>query len=242
MMKSELGTEVINAGYSGDTTLLAIKRIEEDVLSHDPDVVIMNFGMNDHAEVINSKQPLVSLRMYENTYRTMIKRILKTGAKIVLVTHNGVCTEPGFYSPGLYGLDYGAETMHDFFDVVKSLADEFDLGFIDIYDLSVKEGLSKICLQYDGIHLSTYGQQKYFEWISSYLLENFTSEEDFVSETSEHTSIQESTDESLDLSEVNSEATNINDKPDNTMLYIVIGLIIVFIGIAIIIVLKKRNK
>lgn len=242
MMKSELGTEVINAGYSGDTTLLAIKRIEEDVLSHDPDVVIMNFGMNDHAEVINSKQPLVSLRMYENTYRTMIKRILKTGAKIVLVTHNGVCTEPGFYSPGLYGLDYGAETMHDFFDVVKSLADEFDLGFIDIYDLSVKEGLSKICLQYDGIHLSTYGQQKYFEWISSYLLENFTSEEDFVSETSEHTSIQESTDESLDLSEVNSEATNINDKPDNTMLYIVIGLIIVFIGIAIIVVLKKRNK
>ena len=241
MMKSELGTEVINAGVSGDTTLLAIKRIEEDVLAHNPDVVIMNFGMNDHAEVINTKQPLVPLRTYENTYRTMIKRILKTGAKIVLVTHNGVCTENGFYSPGLYGLDYGADTMHDYFDVVKSLADEFNLGLIDIYDLSIKEGLSKVCLQYDGIHLSTHGQQKYFEWISSYLLDNFTSEDDFITEVSEDISTPESVDESIETSQ---DISTSNDKPEKNYitLYTIIGVLAIVCLIITIIIIKRKNR
>ena len=240
MMKSELGTEVINAGVSGDTTILAIKRIEEDVLAHNPDIVIMNFGMNDHAEVISTNQPLVSLRTYENTYRTMIKRILKTGAKIILVTHNGVCTENNFYSPGLYGLDYGADTMHDFFDVVKSLADEFDLGLIDIYDLSVKEGLNKVCLQYDGIHLSTYGQQKYFEWISSYLLENFTTEEDFMSTVSEDISEPESIDESIETSQ---EISSSSDKPQNNKitLYITIGVLIIATITTSIVIIKRKK-
>lgn len=244
MMKSELGTEVINAGVSGDTTLLAIKRLEEDVLSHNPDIVIMNFGMNDHAEVINTKQPLVPLRTFENTYRTMIKRILKTGAKIVLVTHNGVCTENGFYSPGLYGLDYGSETMHDFFDVVKSLAEEFDLGLIDIYDLSLKEGLNKVCLQYDGIHLSTYGQQKYFEWISSYLLNTFTTEEDFITEVSEATSSPESSDESINESIESSQdiSSSDNDTKDTKIIvYSLIGILIIACITTAIVIIKRKN-
>lgn len=239
MLKSELGTEVINAGVSGDTTLLAIKRIENDVLAHNPDIVIMNFGMNDHAEVISTKQPLVPIRTYETTYRSMIKKILKTGAKIVLVTHNGVCTENGFYSPGLYGLDYGSDTMHDYFDVVKSLADEFDLGLIDIYDLSVKEGLNKVCLQYDGIHLSTHGQQKYFEWISEYLLENFTTEEDFKTETSEEINSQEPNDESVDVSiEISTDA----EQPQNKYAIYIISGIILFFTVSIIIVIYRRKK
>ena len=243
MLKSELGTEVINAGVSGDTTLLAIERIEEDVLSHNPDIVIMNFGMNDHAEVIDKKQPLVALRIYENTYRTMIKHILKSGAKIVLVTHNGVCTESGYYSPGLYGLDYGSETMHSFFDVVRSLAEEFDLGLIDIYDMSVKEGLNKICLQYDGIHLSSYGQEKYFEWISTYLLENFTSEDDFMTETSEDNSIDISSDESIASADETDNESQSSKTPvsNKNIIYIVCGVLIIAVLFTTVLIIRRKK-
>jgi len=42
-----LGKPVINAGVPGDTTLSAMKRLEEDVLSQDPRIVLITLGGND---------------------------------------------------------------------------------------------------------------------------------------------------------------------------------------------------
>lgn len=39
--------EVVNAGQPGDTTIAGLKRLERDVLSHHPDVVLIGFGIND---------------------------------------------------------------------------------------------------------------------------------------------------------------------------------------------------
>lgn len=39
--------EVINAGISGDTVGKGIKRLEEDVFAHSPDIVTVCFGLND---------------------------------------------------------------------------------------------------------------------------------------------------------------------------------------------------
>ena len=44
--------EVINAGIGGDHTRAALKRMERDVLDHQPHLVTVMFGMNDvkHAD------------------------------------------------------------------------------------------------------------------------------------------------------------------------------------------------
>ena len=40
---------VHNAGVSGDTTSAALKRLQADVLAHEPRVVVIQFGINDSA-------------------------------------------------------------------------------------------------------------------------------------------------------------------------------------------------
>jgi acyl-CoA thioesterase-1 len=46
-LQDKVNIPVINAGVSGDTTSDALSRIETDVLSHDPGIVIIELGAND---------------------------------------------------------------------------------------------------------------------------------------------------------------------------------------------------
>ena len=43
----EAGLEMINSGISGDTTLDGISRLDWAALSYEPDLVTINFGIND---------------------------------------------------------------------------------------------------------------------------------------------------------------------------------------------------
>ena len=53
----KLGTEatIINSGVNGDTTSGAAERLDKHVLTHNPDVVIIQFGLNDQ-----------TMRLYED--------------------------------------------------------------------------------------------------------------------------------------------------------------------------------
>ncbi|MGB7570946.1 MAG: GDSL-type esterase/lipase family protein, partial [Methanothrix sp.] len=43
----EAGVEMINSGISGDTTMDGLSRLDWAVLSYEPDLVTINFGIND---------------------------------------------------------------------------------------------------------------------------------------------------------------------------------------------------
>ena len=43
----EFRLSVINSGVNGDTTTGAQQRFEQDVLHHRPEIVIIQFGLND---------------------------------------------------------------------------------------------------------------------------------------------------------------------------------------------------
>ena len=58
--------KVINAGVSGNTTVNALARIDEDVLVHQPDLVTVMFGMNDMTRV-----PLAA---YIDNLREIVRR------------------------------------------------------------------------------------------------------------------------------------------------------------------------
>lgn len=171
MLYGRIGTNVINSGTSGDTTVHALARIEKDVIAKNPDLVIVNFGMNDQAVKLATGKNLTPIKEYEENYREIIEKIQKTGAKIVLVAVHDVCAEK--YTIG-DGLDYGrinsnGKTYIDRYnDVVKELAEEYGLGLIDINTLAEDELNSMIL---DGIHLNDVGQENYCAWISEYLLE-----------------------------------------------------------------------
>jgi acyl-CoA thioesterase I len=73
-----LGRDVLNAGASGDTTEMALARIDADVLAHDPRLVIVGLGGNDFLQS-------VPLETTEANLRTIVRRIHDRGAMVVLL-------------------------------------------------------------------------------------------------------------------------------------------------------------
>lgn len=68
---------VINAGASGDTTHDALKRIEADVLAHNPRMVIVMLGGNDFLRKIPLEKTLANID-------TIVVKIQEHGAVVVL--------------------------------------------------------------------------------------------------------------------------------------------------------------
>jgi lysophospholipase L1-like esterase len=73
-----LGTPVLNAGVSGDTTEAALARLDADVLAHDPRIVIVGLGGNDFLQGV----PIASTEAH---LTAIVRRIEGAGAMVVLL-------------------------------------------------------------------------------------------------------------------------------------------------------------
>jgi len=69
---------VINAGVSGDTTDSALERLDEDVLSRDPRIVIVGLGGNDFLR--GAPLPATAANL-----RSIVRKIHEGGAMVVLL-------------------------------------------------------------------------------------------------------------------------------------------------------------
>ena len=78
---------IINAGVGGDTSLDGLNRLEQDVLNYNPDLVLVEFGLNDcHKEIGGI-----------GDFKASIQRILdeikaNTRSDIILLTPNFMAT------------------------------------------------------------------------------------------------------------------------------------------------------
>ncbi len=72
------GVQVVNAGRSGDTTESALGRIENDVLSGNPRIVIVGLGGNDFLGGMG-------IQSTEANLRKIVRQIQGTGAMVVLL-------------------------------------------------------------------------------------------------------------------------------------------------------------
>ena len=73
-----IGTPIINAGVSGDTTEGALARIDADVLSRQPRIVIVGLGGNDFLRQV----PIATT---EANLRTIVRKINEAGAMVVIL-------------------------------------------------------------------------------------------------------------------------------------------------------------
>jgi acyl-CoA thioesterase-1 len=72
------GITIINAGVSGDTTEMALARVDKDVLSRDPRIVIVGLGGNDYLQS-------TSITTTEENLRSIIDKIESAGAAVILL-------------------------------------------------------------------------------------------------------------------------------------------------------------
>jgi acyl-CoA thioesterase I len=77
VLRSQVDLPVINAGVGGNTTGQALRRLDSDVLSHDPKIVIITLGCNDFLRGIPEEETLKNME-------TIVDRIQLRGALVVL--------------------------------------------------------------------------------------------------------------------------------------------------------------
>lgn len=76
----EVPLTIINAGISGDTAKGAGKRLERDVLSFKPDLVVVSFGLNDASLEQDGYDD------YLNSLETIFNDVKHTGAELIFMT------------------------------------------------------------------------------------------------------------------------------------------------------------
>jgi lysophospholipase L1-like esterase len=101
---------VINAGVNGNTSRQGLARLERDVLSHHPDVVILFFGTNDNRR---DSKVFVPLDEYKRNLTTIIEHCKKIGAKVVLGTLPPIDPVPYFtrHDKAKFDADGGLEKL-----------------------------------------------------------------------------------------------------------------------------------
>lgn len=109
-LSRRVGVPIINAGRNGDTTGTALERLEPDVLSLNPRVVIVLLGGNDFLRGVPKEETFRNLT-------TIVERIRERGSAVILVA----------VSVGLFSDEYG--------DKFEELARRANAGLVpDILD------------------------------------------------------------------------------------------------------------
>ena len=174
---------VINAGVKGNTTEMAAKRFEHDVLSQAPAVVVIQFGINDSAVDVWKNPPAtasrVSLEQYRANLRYFVLASRARGAQVVLMTPNPLLWTERLKQ--MYGKPpYDPErvdgfnlTLVPYADAVRSLATELKVALIDIAKAheAFARG-SKEPLLLDGMHPNQRGQQLVADLLFDFILQS----------------------------------------------------------------------
>lgn len=164
-----LGVPVINVGVGGDTTNHVMARFEKDVLSKNPDLVMICIGMNDQAAFVANGEPNIPLETYRNNLVYFVTQLQAIGSDVIFVTPSPVNTNSGYYVPGAYGLDYSYGHLDAFCNAMREVAIEYGCSLVDINYECDFEDLNKFIQVGDGIHHSDYGRKQYAKYISDHL-------------------------------------------------------------------------
>lgn len=77
---------ILNAGVSGEGAPQGLARLERDVLSRKPDLVVIAFALND------SMQGDAGLETYRSAMKGMIRGVLDSGAECIVLTPCHMCS------------------------------------------------------------------------------------------------------------------------------------------------------
>ena len=122
---------VINAGIGGITASSSVGRLEKQVLAHNPDLVIVCFGLND----VNAE-----LETYLTALRTIFMRLKESDTEVIFMTPNMLNTYVADDAPIMHK-EYAKKTaemqnegrMDLFMHSAVALAKELDIAVCDCY-------------------------------------------------------------------------------------------------------------
>lgn len=130
-LNSYVPVNVINAGIGGTTAKGSLKRMDRQVLSHNPDLVIVCFGLND----VNNP-----LSEYIDSLKIIFDKCRQSGAEVIFITPNMLNTSVAEDSPREY-YDYAIKTaqmqnegrMDLYIKTAVELAEKMEITVCDCY-------------------------------------------------------------------------------------------------------------
>ena len=164
-LQNKINIPVINAGVSGNTTAQGLSRVKDEVLSKNPQIVIIELGANDLFQGI-------SLSTTQDNLQNIINMINNGNRKIYLAK---------FYSQEMVrtmlamlqinGYDEQTELINQYDTMFNTLANSNHVQLID----DIWAGLSEIHMS-DNMHPNANGYKimadNYFNALEPYLQEN----------------------------------------------------------------------
>ncbi len=168
-----LPVNVINAGIGGHHTNNAKARFENDVVRHAPDIVIIQFGINDSAVDVwknpPATEPRIKLTTYVDNLSHFVHTLRKRNVKVVLMTPNPIRWTEKLRT--MYGKPPYKPDDDDGFNVllkeyakhVRRLASNENVVLVDAYaifeEFGEQEDKSIDDLLLDGMHPNTDGHK-----------------------------------------------------------------------------------
>ena len=166
-----VNADVINAGIGGNTTADAIARLDSDVRSYDPDVVVVQFGINDSKVEVSqgATTPRVDLADYVANLTTIVETLKADGVRVILMTPNALSWtdtllerygQPPYDPNDPMGFN---ATLTDYVEAVRTIAATEDVELVDIYQTYLDyqnvpdQDINDLLL--DGIHPNAIGHR-----------------------------------------------------------------------------------
>lgn len=182
---------VINAGIGNTTTRQAVARLDRDVRRHHPDIVIVQFGINDSwIDVDEGKtKPRLTRAEFRRNLTIIARQLKQDGARVILMTPNPMRWRDPFYikafteHPGLLDVQSvrGIDLLLDQYAMdVRDVATSESSPLVDVFDAIERYGtvrgqaIDDILLAGDGIHPNEAGQRLVCQLLTAQIIELLT--------------------------------------------------------------------
>ena len=132
-LRDYIPVNMINASVGGTTAKRSLPRLESQVLRHEPDLIIVSFGLND----VNGE-----LEEYLEALREIFKKCIDSESDVIFMTPNMLNTRVADDTPKEY-LRYAAKTavmqnegrMDEYIYAAAALAKELGVTVCDCYSM-----------------------------------------------------------------------------------------------------------
>ena len=135
LLAERAGTQIINKSISGNTTADGLMRLDADVISEEPDIVLLLLGGNDYLKQIPREETFANLR-------SIITKIQSTGAVVIVLGVRGGLLNDHFARDFKSlaedtGALYVPNVLDGIFGVSELMSDQIhpnDRGYLKIVD------------------------------------------------------------------------------------------------------------
>lgn len=177
MLYPKASVSVVNLGVSGSTAPQGAERMEKDVLSCLPDLIIVCFGLND------SNEELTGIPKYKDALRTIFKKAKDAGIETIFMTPNmfNTYTSHTLKEPMMLELaDIFARRQENgvfdaYMDAAREVCNEEQITICDCYAIwkqMYENGVDTTGLLANGLNHPTREMHELFAWQLVYTILN----------------------------------------------------------------------